>query len=1059
MKKLSDLLSRKKQCPLILNIEGSHVTKYRLFRTFLRHNYNAVNHIAEMEQMYYGGSPFSLASARIKYEWLLEDALGVIYALNAMSKDRYASLYAAVEEIDRKLSDAFKPGRAVMNGKFVLPFEEITPDMKNIVGAKAANLAYIRNSAGLNVPDGFAISAKAFYRFMDEGGLADKISKQLARMSSAPAGELEKTSALLKEMVLGAPVPPDVAEEIISAYEAIEGKTCKGVRVAMRSSAVGEDTEATFAGQFETVLNVGGADIIKAYKTVVAGKYSPRAISYRLDYGLEDMEIPMCAAVVRMIAPAASGVMYTVDPSSGDPGLLRISSVPGLGELLVEGSASPDTFVVSRKEKNIVQKEISRKEQRLVNKDAGGVEKEEVPDPEKELPSIDDNEVIKLAGYGLLLEGLFGAWQDIEWSLDKGGNLFILQSRPLYMQEVKPAADIEEWPDADRLLLSGGQTASRGAASGRIFILKQEGDLAGLPENAILVTKTSSPRYARAMSRIKGLITEIGSAASHLASVAREFGVPAIVDMKDAVSSLPQGELVTMVADTATVYRGAVPSLLNDRQPVKKNIFESPVHRRMRGILDNISLLNLTDPASPLFTPEGCRTFHDIIRFSHEVIMKEMFGITGAADSVRSVKLTAKIPLVLRLIDLGGGLRSGLTTCNVITPEDIESIPMRAVWKGFTHPGITWEGTINLSAKNIMTLLAVSATSEFGEAPGGTSYAILSRDYLNLSAKFAYHFATIDALCSENSSQNYISIQFSGGAGNYYGRSLRIQFLGIVLDRLGFQVSINGDLINAFAMGHDKKDMEDMLDKMARLLASSRLLDMAFSNQYDVEQGVTAFFRGEYDLLSGEREDRLKGFYTHGGLWRQAVEEGRACCVQDGSRSGYTISSGVAGIMGKIAGTALQDFLDNIEAYYYFPIAIVRDLEIAEGTVNVKVKPAGGHIDRAGGLAFGIRDVNNYFVLRTNALEDNVILFEFLNSRRIKRASVNKTIETDKWHTLRVDVKGGLIQGYLNGEQVIEYVSDKQLKGFVGLWTKADSVTYFDELVIEIEGRKREIVF
>ncbi|MFZ5998638.1 MAG: hypothetical protein ACOYW7_14305 [Nitrospirota bacterium] len=382
---------------------------------------------------------------------------------------------------------------------------------------------------------------------------------------------------------------------------------------------------------------------------------------------------------------------------------------------------------------------------------------------------------------------------------------------------------------------------------------------------------------------------------------------------------------------------------------------------------------------------------------------------------------------------------------------------MKALWKGFTYPGITWEGTINLNMKNVRTLFASSAISEFGEVPGGISYAILSGDYMNLSAKFGYHFATIDAFCGETSTQNYISLQFAGGAGNYYGKTLRVSFLSGILKRLGFQVSAKGDILEASLIGYDRASMEDKLDQLGRLLASSRLLDMALSSQHDIEMLTESFFKGDYDFLSKERPDQLHNFYTYGGYWKRQQENGYSYCVQDGSRAGYSLSSGVAGIVGKLVGPSLQDFLDNIEAYYYFPLAIARDSEIADGTISAKIKPVSGHIDRAGGIAFGLSNASNYFVLRINALEDNVILFEYVNGKRIQRISVQEKIKSNTGHQLTVKVSGRHIKGYLNDRLVIEYIAEKPVRGFVGLWTKADSVTYFDELTITTDDRTKEI--
>jgi len=516
--------------------------------------------------------------------------------------------------------------------------------------------------------------------------------------------------------------------------------------------------------------------------------------------------------------------------------------------------------------------------------------------------------------------------------------------------------------------------------------------------------------------------------------------------------------MVTLTADPPKVYSGVVEELTALIRPGKKRVFDSPVHHRMRRVLDLVSPLNLTNPRDPSFSPQGCKTIHDVIRYTHEQAVQSMFGLTDEADEVRSIELRATIPLELRLIDLGGGIKQGLTTCHEITPEHVESVPFRAIWKGFTHPGVSWEGSIGLNMNKMLTLLSASATSEFGPAPGGVSYAVLSAEYMNLAAKFGYHFATLDAFVSENSSQNYVSLQFSGGAGSYYGKTLRIAFMGSVLTRLGFQVKLRGDLIEASITDYDRPSLDEKLDQMGRLLASSRLLDMALSNQRDVERFTDAFFRADYDFLALKRDEGLANFYTHGGSWKREMDDGRPVCLQDGSRAGFTISSGVAGAVGMLVGKALQDFLDNVEAYYYFPLAIAKDVRISDGEVRVRVKPISGNIDRAGGIAFGMRDVSNYFALRINALEDNVILFEYVNGRRFERASARQPVPANHWYDLRVEVQDLDIRCYLDDKPVLDYKAGKPIEGYVGLWTKADSVTLFDGLVVETEKGETKIV-
>ncbi|RJR45292.1 MAG: hypothetical protein C4567_03510 [Deltaproteobacteria bacterium] len=514
------------------------------------------------------------------------------------------------------------------------------------------------------------------------------------------------------------------------------------------------------------------------------------------------------------------------------------------------------------------------------------------------------------------LEEYYHSPQDVEWAVDQQGNLYFLQSRPLGLIQGKPEPEAlpQNFPDHP-VLLSGGQAASPGIAVGRVYLAAGDPSRP-LPEDAILVARTASPDHARLMGKIKGLITDIGSVTSHLASVAREFGVPALFDAGQATFLLPEGETISLVADRAIVYQGIVPELAAAVRPLKRHLFDSPLHRRMRTFLDKVALLNLTDPQAPSFAPSGCQSIHDVIRFAHEKVVKEMFGLSGeAVEDVISVKLATDIPQVLHLIDLGGGLSPGLTTCDEVTRDHLESIPMRALWKGFCHPGITWTGSVAVDAGNFMQLMARGVMTGPENLPGGDSYAILSREYVNLSAKFGYHFANLDAFVSDLPDQNYISLQFAGGAGTYYGKSLRLTFLGNVLFMLNFKINVTGDLLEASLTGLDRRSMENSLDQVGRLLACSRLLDMAIGNEAEMTRMIEGFFAGDYDFLNQAQEIRIPGFYTHTGNWKRVQEEGRVLLLQDGSEYGSSLTSGMANFMGKMMGAKYQELLDNIEAY------------------------------------------------------------------------------------------------------------------------------------------------
>jgi pyruvate, water dikinase len=1054
MNSLFKFFSKPDVCTLLVNRDSRHTDRYGRFKDFLGFNQAALSLLAEMEQLHFSSRPFTSAQIREKAQTLLATVEGLLQTFRALAGNKFPDLEEVFHRIRGEVEKPFSLPRIPPGEVFILSLEAIDSEKISLVGAKAGNLALIKEELGLPVPEGFAVTADGARYFLSKNGLEETITEQLSRLDPEEADALETISRVLQDKIRNSPVPAALESAILQAYWSLENRSEPNVLISMRSSAIGEDTEASFAGQFTTVLNVGRDNLLEAYKTVLASKYAPRAIWYRWQRGLEDADMPMAVAGLVMVRPKSSGVMYTRDLSDPEADRLEVSAVWGLGEELVSGQTVPDSFKVDRQKRTVASRTISRKERRLVGLPQGGTRIEEVPEAEREQPALSDETVLRLAEYGLRLESYFGRPQDVEWVQDFEGKLYILQSRPLHL--LKPGErSLSSGTALDLpILFSGGQTASPGVATGQAWILKVADDLASIPDGVILVAPTASPKYARLTGRVKGLVTEMGSVTSHLASVAREFAIPFIVGAKGASEKILHGSPITLDADSVTVYAGIDETRPSSRVQSAQPFFDSPVSRRLRDLLEAISPLNLTDPQAPSFSPQGCRTIHDLVRFTHEWAMKEMFGLGESLDrQTISVKLKAGIPLIINLIDLGGGLTTGLTDCDSILPDHIESVPMQALWRGFTHPGITWKGTIQFDPKSFLSLVASSATSEFGEVPGGESYAFLSKDYLNLSARFGYHFANLDVLCGEQGSQNYLSLQFSGGAGNFIGRSLRILFLETVLKNLGFEVSVQGDLLEATLTGYDQEPLEKKLDQLGRLLASTRLLDMALTRPEDVERLSDLFFQENYDFLSNPRENQLPGFYIQEGDWEIKQIDGSPVIRQDGSRAGFQVSTGMAKWMGKVAGSGLQEFLDRMEAYYYFPLIIAKDSELAEGTIRVEVKTIGGYIDRAGGIVFGLRSIGNYFVWRLNALEENVVLFEYLNHKRFQRALVNRTIESNRWYGLKVEVEGRMVRGYLDEEQILTYENLNFKKGHVGLWTKADSVTMFRDLIIQREGQ------
>ncbi|WP_373500310.1 PEP/pyruvate-binding domain-containing protein [Desulfococcus sp.] len=1016
-------------CRLLDNPAGPAAQRFAHYDDFLNHNHQALRHLAELEMLDRGDGLATLASIQRRAADLLEEVSGLVEAIRGLAGDRYPELPEVFKRVAGDLAPLMKRERNPIQGPLVLPFPMLESGHLPLAGAKAVNLALIRNRLGFPAPDGFVVTTAAFDLFLRENRLLEAIDDMLA-VFDPDADDIEEECRRIRERILEAPLPEVLTEALHGAYRELADRHGGLPELAMRSSAVGEDTEASFAGQYTSVLPVNREEIDSAYKTVLAGKYTPRAIVYRLRYGLTDAATPMAVAAVIMIRPRASGVLYTLDPARPIAGQARIDAASGLGEQVVGGTVSPDVFLVDRNPPAIRRRSIP----------PGG----QAPEAEESTPAISDSTALALTAAGLKMEDHFGSPQDIEWAEDMQGELVFLQARPL---GITAAAGKAGAPDTSglTLLLSTGQTASPGGVSG-VAVHARAGLKAEALEKAILVSRTASPDLAPLMGRVRGLITDLGGVASHLASVAREHHVPALMDTRTATMEIPDGREITLLADEGKVYAGLVPDL--ERKLPDRDTDENPgtIGRHLRDILDRISPLNLTDPDAPEFTPKGCRTLHDLIRFAHEMVMVEMFNLSRLADkSVVSQKMNANIPLSLYFIDLGGGLAPGLTTCDEILPEHIRSGPMTALWRGFTHPGVTWSGDVGISAGNFMALMAGSI-GPGGMAPRSVdSYALVSRDYLNLSVKFGYHYANLEALCSDDLNANTLTLQFSGGAGTGTGKALRIEFLSEVLTRLGYTVEIHGDMLQAGLKGLDCPAMEDVLDQTGRLLGCSRLLDLAIPNQAEVQTLTELFFQGDYDFL-GRSEARLPGFYASVGEWSITELDGEEVIFQDGSSMGGTVSCALHNTLETVLGGRYRKFLENRHALHYYPVSVKRGGRHGDGRILADARITAGCVDLAAGLAFGIWNVGNCLVLAADAAAGELQLLEFINNVRHFRERIPTDIPLDQWLQLEVSVKANEITGRLGGRALLRFTAPKAVSGYMGLWSKGDTTACFRNL-------------
>jgi pyruvate,water dikinase len=822
--------------------------RFAHFRRLLENNNQALETMADMEEKLSGDFLFDTGYLYTQTEQLVGNVAVMVDELNRLTPERYPELARIQRQLQEEIQQELAAVPTIPETPYILPLSKLGRELAPAVGGKMANLGEIGNRIGLPVPQGFAITAAAYKRFLTASGIAGDLEAVLSQAHIEDLDSLKSVSRELQALVRQAPLPPDLTAAILEA-----GATLPTPWLAVRSSAVGEDTEFSFAGQFATLLNVEAAQLPSHYREIVASKFTSRAIFYWKYRQFSINELPMAVGVLAMVPALASGVMFSVDPQAPEADTIVISAVWGLGKYAVDGTISPDLYEVSRTPGHAIkQRRVTEKPVALVCLPDGGLAETALPPEQAQAPCLTDPQIRTLAEIAVELEEYFEQPQDIEWTVGEAGNLVILQSRPLRLST--PSFAAPEWepqpePTAPPLL-SFGIRAVGGAAAGRVHLFLHDEDLADIPPGAVVVARQPSARLVLVMDRIAAIITEVGSPTDHMTILAREFRVPTLVEVGGATRVLHTGQVVTVDADHALVYPGVMTELLRRPPQADQELQSSPVFQKLRRILKLASPLNLLDPDSPDFKAANCRTLHDLTRFCHEKAMDAMFtpDVERALESDRVSRLMTDLPLNLYVLDLGGGLKvSGQPQ---VTEDDIASRPFQALLRGFHHPGVSWAGQVAPDLKGFMSVFA-NTMYDMGKAErglGGKSFAIISDRYLNFNSRLGYHFGIVDAYLSEEKNDNYISFQFKGGAAALERRERRARLLKQILDDMGFKAQAKGDLVQGRLVKLSRLETEETLELAGLLMAFCRQLDLALASDAVLERCLTAFKKEDYGL-------------------------------------------------------------------------------------------------------------------------------------------------------------------------------------------------------------------
>ncbi|ALF60520.1 phosphoenolpyruvate synthase [Psychrobacter urativorans] len=467
---------------------------------------------------------------------------------------------------------------AAQSTALVINLDQLGKDDIEMVGGKNASLGEMishLSDLGVSVPGGFATTSNAFYRFLNETGLLDKINSELKTLDVDDVVKLAATGKKIRNWIVEQELPKDLEQAVRDSFaEMSDGQE---IAVAVRSSATAEDLpDASFAGQQETYLNIRGIDnVLIAIKEVFASLYNDRAISYRVHKGFEHEGVALSAAVQRMVRSetGAAGVMFTLDTESGFDQVVFITSSYGLGEMVVQGAVNPDEFYISKQllangKPAIIRRNLGSKQKKMIYGEEGSTAKSvKVVDVEKQERmqfSLTTEELTNLAKQAVTIEKHYGQAMDIEWAKDGDSNeIFIVQARPETVKSRQDSNVMERYVinTKDAKILCEGRSIGQRIGAGKVRIVSNLNEMDKVQDGDVLVSDMTDPDWEPVMKRAAAIITNRGGRTCHAAIIARELGVPAIVGCGNATELLVDGQDVTVSCaegDTGFIYESQI---------------------------------------------------------------------------------------------------------------------------------------------------------------------------------------------------------------------------------------------------------------------------------------------------------------------------------------------------------------------------------------------------------------------------------------------------------------------------------------------------------------------
>ena len=802
--------------------------RYETFRSLLRKNSAALQLMADLEADLNFMRQTNIL-IRNPVRRLIDETFLMAQEINILTENRYEKLYDALEMIRDKIILNFRQETPSVSRPLAVLMGGEEPYNSTLVGGKSAGLAALHQYFPEMIPPSFTVTTEAYRMFVKENQLDERIRMLVNDLDVIKDPDLFRARIKTIRNLFLKGVIPGTVSDLISGY-ASQIKATDSSLWAVRSSADSEDDLFTFAGQFDTELNVPTTDLEQAYKKVLASRFTERAVRYRIHYGVREVKTEMAVLFMPMINPVFSGATYTNDPANPALDNMLINTVPGLAHEMIQGKKEADMFLLSRE-------------------DAPKLLKTTLAlSPESSMPLYSSHPGEPVLGdigrISFKIAKLFGYDVDIEWAVSENGKIWLLQGRRLHITGT--GKKIKRLRGKDIPDFEGGTTIFPGRAEGPVEYMKDEEEPALGQKGAVVIISRASPKLASILPHIGALIVEKGNPVGHLATLVRELSVPSLFRAGKGIRLFKPGEVISVDATRRKIYKGS--RWADVRKRVLTRISAKKERLPSGPLYELVLQLNLINPYSSDFKPKKCRSIHDVIRFIHEMSVQYMFSFGDRQNRPwrRNVLfLETRIPIKIKLLDLDGSVKEKK---GKIDPLNVKSIPFQALWRGISDPKVIWQkrklGGAGFISPDFEDKLMGGTKGP--RRRKDTNYFIVAKDYLNFNARFVYHYALIDAVVGPWPENNYVNFRFRGGAANEKNMERRAFFLESVLRLSNFGVDRRGDLVTSWFRYNSQKDSEDALKMLGRLMACARQLDMLLTDDAKVKRYIEQFINGNY---------------------------------------------------------------------------------------------------------------------------------------------------------------------------------------------------------------------